>query len=203
MNHKCNPLLGLIVILAFFAGCASPKVLVPPIVDLKSYGRIGIVQFSCNVQGNLDQFATQKFIEFVQTYQPGTPIIELAPLQWESTSQALGEIRQKFGIDGVIVGDLHISNVKPSVNISSFIASMNVRADVEAVFMVKLYETQNGATLWTRSSNGNESVAQVSFSKDGRVYFSARDPEKAYGHLVYTLIDRAAYDLRPHYVRQK
>ncbi len=202
MDHKFNSLLGLIIVAAFLSGC-SHKVLVPPRIDLKSYGRIGIFQFSCNAQGYLNRFATQKFIESVQGSQPGTPMMELGLLEREPDPQFLKQIKQRFGVDGVIVGNLDISKVRPAVNISGLITSMGIRANVEATLMVKLYETENGATLWTRSAYANESVAQVWLSKDGEIYFDAKDPERAYGGLVHTLINKTTYDFRPYYVRER
>lgn len=200
--HKSYSLLGVFVIFAFLSGCTQ-KVLVPPRVELNAYGVTGIFQFSCNAQGDLGRFATQKFMEFVQSYQPGTPIIELGPLHRAPDPQFLQEIKKQSGVDAVIVGDVDVSQVKPDINFSSFMTAMKVRANVEASLMVKLYDTKQGATLWTRSSYANETVAQVGLSKSGRAYFEASDPEKAYGSLVHALIERATYDFRPRWVRKK
>ena len=200
--QKSQSLLGVLMIAAFFSGCTQ-RVLVPPRVELRPYGRIGIFQFSCSAQGDLGRFATQRFIESVQSSQPGTPMIELGPLHNTPDPQFLREINRKSGADVVFLGNVDISQVRPDVDFSSLMTALKVRADVEATILVKLYETQQGATLWTRSAFGHENVAQVGISKDGKAYFEGSDLEKAYGALVHRLIEAVTDDLRPHYIGRK
>ena len=61
-------------------GCSHTHtvlVSVPPRVDLKPYGTIGIVEFSANGERALGAQATRQFQEQVQEAQPGTRFLEL------------------------------------------------------------------------------------------------------------------------------
>ena len=71
-------------------GCSHRvKVRIPPKVALKPYNYIGVVEFSTNAEDNLGPYVTQKFIEQVQSAQPGTRIIELG-----SEEQILRAVRR-------------------------------------------------------------------------------------------------------------
>ena len=201
-NYRRKFFLGFVLSAALMSGCVH-RVLAPPSVDLQPYGRIGIFHFSTLAKGNLGRFATEKFIESVQSSQPGTPVMELGILDKVPDPQFLKQIKEKFGVGAVIVGNLDLSKVTPSasIDLSTFVSSMNVRANVEARLLVKLYETEHGASLWTRTAHARESVAQVWLSRDGALSFDASDPEASYGRLVHALVQTSTYDLRPHYVR--
>ena len=72
----------IVIVLAFtfslLLGCShTEKVRVPPRMELKPYNYIGVVEFSTNAEDNLGPFVTQKFIEQVQSAQPGTRILEI------------------------------------------------------------------------------------------------------------------------------
>ena len=101
------------------------------------------------------------------------------------TIQAIG---QKYNVDAVITGDLHISDIKPRISISSIITSLSASAEVEAMMTVKLLETHDGAMVWTRSVKEKRDVAHVSVFSGGSAYFDASDPEQAYGELAEALI---------------
>jgi hypothetical protein len=59
-------------------GCSNTiLVTVPPRMDLRNYGTLGIVEFSSNSDPAINSYATQQFQEHVQGAYPGTPILEL------------------------------------------------------------------------------------------------------------------------------
>lgn len=62
--------------MAVLSGCAS-KVLMPPKISLTTYNKIGMIQFSSNAEGTLQEFASQKFLQALQSSQPGVRILEL------------------------------------------------------------------------------------------------------------------------------
>ena len=80
--------------------------------------------------------------------------------------------------------------------------TLGVSADIEANLTAKLYDTYDGATVWTSSAKGRETVANVNILTGGGFYFDADDPAKAYGGLVDGLVDEVTYDLRVRYERQ-
>ena len=69
--------IALATVVLILAGCSSPKVLAPPRVDLDGYGTIGIVVFSSNSTGGLNDYATRHFLQSVQAGQPGVRVLEL------------------------------------------------------------------------------------------------------------------------------
>lgn len=194
------------ITLAVSSGCAS-KVLMPPKINLATYNTIGMVQFSSNVEGNLQPFASQKFLQAIQSSQPGVRVLELGDedkvlrtIQHERLDpSAIRAMGTKYGVDAVIFGRVEISNVKPKVELSRMLTSMSAQADVDAVLSARLLETDSGATLWTNSVQGRQTVGHVSFVSNGDIHFGARDPESAYGRLVEWLVVRATRDFRPYY----
>jgi hypothetical protein len=204
---KC--LLILLLIPLALSGC-GPKVMVPPLVDLAPYDIVGIIEFSCNYEGNLAPFATQKFMEQIQYAQPGVRILEIgsekraleavghSQLNYEAV-QAIGE---EYSVDALIIGAMDIDDIKPSVDLSTILTSAEVRADVKASLTARLHETHSGATIWTNSAQRTETVAHVSILSGGAVSFDASDPDNAYGRLVYNLVEVVTDDFRVHYRRQ-
>lgn len=192
-----------------YYGC-GPKVMVPPLVDLAPYEIVGIIEFSSNYEGNLAPFATQQFMENIQKAQPGVRILEIGKEKQALESigherldhDAVKAIGEKFGVDALIIGNMDVEDIKPSVDLSTILSSADVRADVEASLTAKLYETQSGATIWTNSAQGAETVAHVTLIPSGGVSFDASDPDNAYGKLVCNLIEVITDDFWVHYRRQ-
>lgn len=197
------------IALAVLAGCAS-KVLMPPKISLTTYNKIGMIQFSSNAQGNLQQFVSQKFLQVLQSSQPGVLVLELGDenkvLQkiqhGELDPAAIQAIGRHYSVDAVIFGRFEVSNIEPKVEFSRVLTSMSVQADVDAALTVRLLETDSGATLWTNAVRGKQTVGHVSLGSNGDIYFGARDPEDAYGRLVHGLVVRATRDFRPYYAKK-
>jgi hypothetical protein len=191
---------------AYVLGIALALV-VPPRVDLGSYNPIGLIELSSNAKGNLQQFATQKLVETVQSAQPGTRILELGKREPilraiehdELDFEAIRTIGERYQVDSVLVGGLEVTDVKPKVRVSTFLTSMSARAEVAATMSVRLVETASGATVWSSSARGQESVAHVSIVSRGPADFGASDPESAYGRLVQTLVHQVTRDFRARY----
>jgi hypothetical protein len=76
--------------LFMFIRCGGPMVLVPPEIDLLPYERIGLISFSVeNAEGQLDEMATQRFLQDLTRFQRGVQIIELGRLD-----EVLGKINK-------------------------------------------------------------------------------------------------------------
>lgn len=187
--------------LAILLGCAS-KVLVPPQVDLRLYDTVGIIVFTSNATGNLEEFATQKFIETVQAAQPGARILEFGREEQvlgaigrdDLDLEAMRAIGQEWGVEAVFAGYLEVTDVKPDLRLTTLVKSMSLSADVAASLRVRLVETDSGATAWTSSASGQAPVAHVHIVSHGPVDFGATDPERAYGELVSGLVSSVAGD---------
>lgn len=61
---------------------------------------------------------------------------------------------------------------------------------------VGLFDTKTGGTIWRGSGIATEKVGELSLA-GGEPYFSAKDPNEAYGQMVSRLIGRVTEDLRP------
>ena len=189
-----------------FWGCGGPKILVPPRVDLRPYGTLGMIELSSNAQGNLAPYTSQKILHSLQEAQPGTLVLELGTLQnalgsvgrSELDVEAIRALGSKYGVGGILTGNLKVGKVKPSINIASTLTTINVSAYVEALLSAKLVETNSGATVWTNAAQGRENVGSVSLM-GGNPVFNAKDPDKAYGQLVHQLVGYICDDFWSHY----
>jgi len=198
--------LSLSLALLLILGC-SPKVMVPPRIDLGEYGAIGLVNFTSNAEGNLDEYATQKFLEMVSESQPRARFIELGSQKklLESVGRdemdrgAVQEIGEKHNLSAVIFGDLHVGDVEPKIRFSFDFLPASVEAEVDASMKAKLVDTKDGATVWTASARDKKTVAHVSVFSSGGFIFDAEDPDEAYGDLVESLVKEVSEDLRVTY----
>ncbi len=209
MNARCTAILTATALLA--ATACSEKVLMPPRVDLSGYDTIGIVEFTSNSKGNLDTYATQKFLQNVQAAQPGVRALEHGSESYvlskigakELDFMAIRKLGKEYGIDALFVGHLEVTSVKPKVNIGRMLTSMSLEANVSADLTTRLFETKSGATAWTRSSRGSAPVAAVSLAGNGLpTSFESDDPEKAYGKLVNSLVRKVGSDFWSYYTKK-
>jgi len=195
--------------LVALCGCGGPtRTLMPARIDLQSFRKIGLVEFSSNGKGQLQKFASQDFIGAVQSSQPGVPVLELggqdqvlaAVGRDKVDSAAIQAIGEKFGVDAVIVGNLEVTDVKPRVDIKQMFSSVAVQANVEAALTTRLMDAGTGATVWTRSARSTESLANAGVSPTD-VHIGVSDAEATYGTLVQNLVQRVTQDFRPYWVK--
>ncbi len=198
----------LIIVLFLISGC-GPRVMVPPEIDLTEYEVLGLIGFSSNMEGNHDEYATQKFIEAITENQKGIRIIELGSEdeileslnQEKINSKAVKVIGEQYSVKTLIIGDLDISNVRPKIDILSLTKYMSFSAEVKASLSVRLLETNSGATIWTSSSQDEADVAHVSIISGNLFSFNATDPDEAYGDLIDKLVRDVTKDFRVTYKR--
>ncbi len=192
-----NGLSLLLVALSTFAcgGARAParqRVLDPPRLDLRPFGRVGLVLFSVEgAKGSLNELATQRFSEYVLAAQPGIEVLELGAADSAAAATALGAARD---VPVVFFGRLKLSKVTPSGGMQG-ISLPHLEATVSAELSVGLWSTKTGGTLWRSSATASERVAGLSLV-GGEPFFAAKDPNKAYTHLVDNLVNDVTYDLR-------
>jgi hypothetical protein len=202
-----RPAAGLLVaLLAMACGGGYPvpsRVLVPPRLDLKPYGQVGLVLFTIEkAKGELDEVATRRFSEDLLAAQPGIEVLELGSADsvrrrlgekemGAATAQAVGAARRA---PVVFIGHLKISNVTPSGGLAG-LSLPHLEATVSAELTVALYSTESGGTLWRASGVASRKIGGLAIV-GGEPYFSAKDPNKAYLGLVYDLVDYVTRDLR-------
>jgi hypothetical protein len=193
------------------AGC-GPKyvsVRVPPRVDVGQYGRVGLVNFTIeNAKGQLNVLATQRFSEYVLDAQR-VEVLELGSV--DSVLRRVGEVQfsaasaQAVGgsrdVPAVFAGHLKVSNVKPSGKVLG-LNLPSIEATVSVELTVGLFSTKTGGTLWRSSASATQKVGGLGLV-GGQPYFTAKDPNVAYGQLVNFLVGEATRDLRSSWVRER
>ncbi|MGB5885011.1 MAG: hypothetical protein WBG28_13005, partial [Desulfobulbales bacterium] len=77
-RNRIGLLFALLLTLALLA-CSGKKITVeiPPQIDLTTLGTIGVVVFDVQSDEGLPGDITLKFIQYLQSAQPGVPILEL------------------------------------------------------------------------------------------------------------------------------
>ena len=199
--------------LAALCSCSSTRtvlVSVPPRVDVKSYGTVGVVDFASNGGGAIGARAARRLEEEIQAAQPGTRFIELgdplAVLAAVGSSQfdyaAAKKIGAKYGVGAVFVGEIAYSQPKMDIRVID-VAKLegNVRAEMRGDVSSRLIETATGANVWTSSAWARRQLGALSVSAERGVNggMGESDPQEA---MLPSLIYQLGRDFRPTTARQ-
>ena len=202
---------GILAVAALLSACSRTVVVpVPPRMDLKGYGTVGIVDFNSNSERGISARATRQFQEQVQAAQPGTRFIELGERQEllaavgarQLDAVSLRKIGQKYGVAAVFVGDLAYSEPRVDVKVSDMAKlEGGVRAEIRGDISARLLETASGASVWSTSGWARRQVGSLKLSADYGVSggMSQANPRE---EMVPTLVHEITHDFRPTYVRQ-
>ncbi len=204
--------LTLLLSLALVWGCSAKTVLVPvpPRVDLRSYGTLGIVEFASNADRSINAHATRKFQEQVQAAQPGTPFIELGDRDTvlaavgarQLDADALRKIGEKYNVAAVFLGDIVYSDPKTSVKINDLTKlEGGVRAEVRADISSRLMETRSGASVWSSSAWAKRQIGRITVSAERGVSGEASNSNPR-EEMIPSLAYHLTHDFRPTSVRQ-
>src|SRR5438093_8478482 len=138
-----------LIILAIF-GCGGSRrpvrqrVLLPPTLNLVPHHNIGLFQFSVeNAKGNLHEFATRRFEEYVLAAQTGIEMREFT----SADSTRVFASADSTACPVAFFGHLKISNVKPSGGLTAGLSPI-VEATVTVELSVWLVYTRNGGVFW-------------------------------------------------------
>ena len=195
-------------VMLLLLGCShTEKILMPPRVLLSSYYTIGVIEFSTNAEDTLKPYMTQNFIQYIQSAQPGTLILELGNEdqilrslgQNSLNPQTIQSIGKKYNVDALILGHLEVSEIKPKIDVYTAAKAISAKAYIEAALSTRILETRNGATFWTRVSSSKTQVAKIKVLKAGSVSFGISDPKEKYGKLVPELAYANTSDFRSYY----
>jgi hypothetical protein len=190
---------------ATLVACSGPSVVAPPRVDLRSYGTVGLIEFSSGVEQELGRLATQEFVASILTAQPGVPVLELgdagtllAQLERDvidpETVQVIGKT---YRVDAVVFGTLTAQDAAPRISLDARDGWIHAGAEVAGSLTTRLLDARSGATLWTGTAGAREPVASISLSRGG-ISGGGGDLERAQGRLVQSLVSRVTDDFRPH-----
>jgi hypothetical protein len=194
--HLNSPWLLLAIALSL-CGCAKTiTVTVPPRVDLKAFPIIGLIEFDAQPPGQLGPDATQKFLGNLQAAQPGVRVLELGSREkvlhevgmTDLDSLAIRAIGEKFGVKAVLSGSLELSEIQPDVKFSSDLSALTAQAKIGGKMRGKLWDSANGATIWTNSSWGSWAVARIDLTDGGADSFSYLSLSEKSNHIIMSLI---------------
>ena len=201
----------LLLSLAVQWGCSKTVLVpVPPRMELKNYGTLGIVEFASNSDPAINSYATQQFQEQIQGAYPGTPILELGSRQavleavgaTQLDAEAMTKIGKKYSVSAVFVGDIVYSEPKTDLRLTDLTKlEGGVRTEVKGDLSAKLMETKSGASVWSSSAWAKRQIGAVSLSTRQGVSASLGDsnPRK---EMVPALVFHVTEDFRPKMVRQ-
>jgi hypothetical protein len=200
------------ILLAFFlaSGCSSTVlVTVPPRVDLKGYGTLGVVDFTSNSSGAVGARATQQLQEQIQAAQPGTRFIELGSREAvlaavgrnQLDADAAKRIGKRYGVDAVFLGEIAYSDPKTDVRVNDLAKlDAGLRTEVKGDISARLVETASGASVWSNSGWVRRQVGRVNGSEQGNSgSMTKSDPRE---EMVPALVYQLTHDFRPTAERQ-
>lgn len=199
--------------LVLLGSCSSTRTVivdVPPRVDLKQYGTLGLVEFASNYDAATNARATREFQVQIHSAQPGTRLVELGtreallgPGARQFDVDALRRIGAKYGVEAVFVGDIVYSDPKTDIRIND-LARLDggARTEVRGDLAVRLIETRTGASVWSSSSWARREVSRVNVSASSGISGSTRDSDPR-NAMVPALVLHATPDFRPSTVRQQ
>jgi hypothetical protein len=201
----------LLLSLAMLWGCSRTVLVpVPPRMDLKSYGTLGIVEFASNADRAVNAHATRKFQEQIQAAQPGTRFIELGNREAllaavggrQLDADALRKIGEKHGVAAIFHGDIAYSEPKTDIKLTDVTkleggARTEIRADISS----RLVESRTGASVWSSSAWAKRQIGRVSVSAERgvRAEASQSNPRE---EMIPALVYQLTHDFRPSSVRQ-
>jgi hypothetical protein len=201
----------MLLLVAMLCACSRTVVVpVPPRVDLKGYGTLGIVEFASNSDRAINAHATRQFQEQVQSAQPGTRFIELGSREAvlaavgarEMDPDALRRIGQKYGVAAVFLGDVAYSEPRTDIKVTDiYKLEGGVRSELRGDISSRLLETGSGASIWTRSAWAKRQLGAVSVSAERGVSggMSGSNPRE---DMVPSLVYQVTHDFRPSTVRE-
>ena len=206
---------GFMLLLLSFAlmwGCSHTVLVpVPPRMDLRGYGTLGIIEFASNADPAINAHATRRFQEHIQAAQPGTRFIELggrdAVLAGLGSRQfnvdTLKQIGAKYGVDAVFLGDITYSEPRTDIDIRDLTKlDGKVRTEIRGDMTSRLLETRTGASVWSDSAWATRQIGRLSVSAEqgvsGRMS-QGNDREE----MLPTLIHYLTGDFRPTSIRQR
>jgi len=200
------------ILVSFLAsGCSSTVLVsVPPRVDLKGYGTLGVVDFTSNGSAAASARATQQLQEQIQSAQPGTRFIELGSRETvlaavgrnQVDADAAKRIGKKYGVDAVFVGEIAYSDPKTDVRVNDLARlDASLHTEVKGDISARLVETARGASVWSNSGWVRRQVGRLNVSESGvSGAMTKSDPRD---EMVPALVYQLTHDFRPTTERQR
>lgn len=204
---------GLLALL-LLAACGHQYVTItnPPVVDLRSYNAVAVVEFPVlGMAQKTPQEVTRRYLSTLYGAQPGVKILEigsepkvLAEIGRRSLDpEAIKLLGQKYGVDAVLTGELVVTAMTPSVSLNGSLTNLNASAKVKGELNGKLRETATGATAWANGAHGTWTIGGFSMNEQGLTNLGVSDMSAKYEEMFADLLNVATKDFRPTYTRQR
>lgn len=201
----------LCVLLLTFAlvACGGKKITVeiPPQINLATFGTIGVVAFDVQSDEHLPGDITLKFIQHLQSAQPGVPILELgnqANVLREVgfgalDTDAVKAIGKKYGVDSLLTGTLEVTQSYPDVKVGQDLTSVSAASYVRGNLNARLLQTLTGATVWSNGAHGKWKLAGLNLSSGHLSSIGMSNVEDTYKKMLQELARVGTADFRKSY----
>ncbi|MGB6289296.1 MAG: hypothetical protein WBF36_04140 [Desulfobulbales bacterium] len=201
----------LCVLLLTFAlvACGGKKITVeiPPQINLATLGTIGVVAFDVQSDEHLPGDITLKFIQHLQSAQPGVPILELgnqANVLREVgfgalDTDAVKAIGKKYGVDSLLTGTLEVTQSYPDVKVGQDLTSVSAASYVRGNLNARLLQTLTGATVWSNGAHGKWKLAGLNLSSGHLSSIGMSNVEDTYKKMLQELARVGTADFRKSY----
>ena len=189
--------------------CGGKKITVeiPPQIDLTTQGTIGVVSFDVHSDTKLPGDITLKFIQHIQSAQPGVPILELgnqANVLSEVglsvlDTEAVKAIGKKYGVDLLLTGTLEVTHSLPDVKFGQDLASMSAASYARGNLNARLRQTSTGAIIWSNGSHGKWKLAGLNLTSGNLSSIGMNNFEDTYKKMLQELAKVGTIDFRKSY----
>ena len=189
--------------------CGGKKITVevPPQIDLTTLGTIGVVSFDVHSDTQLPADITLKFIQHLQSAQPGVPILELGNqvnvLNEVGLSaldtEAVKAIGKKYGVDLLLTGTLEVTHSFPDVKFGQDLASMSAASYVHGNLNARFRQTSTGATIWSNGAHGKWKLAGLNLTSGNLSSIGMNNFEDTYKKMLQELARIGTIDFRKSY----
>ena len=193
------------ILLLGLAGCSAARyetVTYPPRVDLAKHEMIGVVEFSSPDARELAAVVTARFMESARSDQGTVRMITIHEPSRPDAAR-LKQLAAEHHLQTIVLGDLRVSKVKPTVAVSDSLSSASVSGSVEATLSVEMIEAETGASLWNASGRTREEIGAVSVSGWKNVGFGGVGKDSAYAGMVDTLVSQVTRDMHSTWERRR
>jgi len=115
----------LLTLVVFFLSGCSYFALLSPEVAIDKYHRVGVINFTSESKGNLNQILTQTFLKEIRNVSKKALIIELSDeskllesaKETEMNPAAINAIAKKYDLDAIVTGKTEVHDVKPQFDV--------------------------------------------------------------------------------------
>jgi Tfp pilus assembly protein PilW len=205
--------LCVLLLTAALVACGGKKITVeiPPQINLATLGTIGVVAFDVQSDEHLPGDITLKFIQHLQSAQPGVPILELGSQAnvlrevgfGALDTDAVKTIGKKYGVDSLLTGTLEVTQSYPDVKVGQDLSSMSAAAYVRGNLNARLRQTRTGATVWSNGAHGKWKLAGLNLASGHLSSIGMSNIEDTYKEMLQELARVGTSDFRKSYETRK